>query len=89
MKQAKAITVKGRVQGVGFRFSAAHKAEELGIKGFVENRPDGKVYIEAEGDPEGLNSFISWCGKGPLTANVDDVVTQDIPVQDFNRFGIK
>ena len=51
MKQALAITVKGRVQGVGFRFSTVREAEELGIKGFVENRMDGSVYIEAEGEP--------------------------------------
>lgn len=89
MKQALAITVKGRVQGVGFRFSAVREAEELGIKGFVENRMDGSVYIEAEGEPEALNKLVSWCWKGPVTARVEDVTTQEIPVQNFKRFGVK
>jgi len=50
MKKHVNITVKGRVQGVGFRYSAMEAAEELGIKGFVRNMPDGSVYIEAEGE---------------------------------------
>jgi acylphosphatase len=89
MKQALAITVKGRVQGVGFRFSTVREAEELGIKGFVENRMDGSVYIEAEGEPEALNKLVRWCWKGPATARVEDVTTQEIPVQNFKRFGVK
>lgn len=89
MKQALAITVKGRVQGVGFRFSAVREAENLGITGFVENRMNGTVYIEAEGEPEALNKMVSWCWKGPATASVDNVVTQEIPVQNFKRFGVK
>ena len=89
MKQALAITVKGRVQGVGFRFSAVREAEELGIKGFVENRMDGSVYIEAEGEPEALSKLVGWAWKGPVTARVEDVITQEIPVQNFKRFGVK
>lgn len=88
MKQALAITVKGRVQGVGFRFSTVRKAEELGLKGFVENRMDGSVYIEAEGDPESLNKLIDWCREGPVTARVVDVFTQEIPVQNLKRFSV-
>ncbi len=89
MKQALAITVKGRVQGVGFRFSTVREAENLGIKGFVENRMDGTVYIEAEGEPEALNKFVNWCWKGPATASVDNVSTQEIPLHNFKRFGVK
>ena len=89
MKQALAITVKGRVQGVGFRFSTVREAEMLGITGFVENRMNGTVYIEAEGEPEALNKLVNWCWKGPGTASVDNVTTQEIPVQNFKRFGVK
>ena len=89
MIQAMAITVRGRVQGVGFRFSTVRKAEELGIKGFVENRSNGTVYIEAEGEAEDLNQFINWCWQGPVSARVEDVVTQEIPVQSFGKFGVR
>jgi acylphosphatase len=89
MKQALAITIKGRVQGVGFRFSTVRKAEELGIKGFVENRMNGSVYIEAEGEPGELNKFVSWCWEGPVSARVENVISQEIPQQNFRRFSVK
>jgi two-component system LytT family response regulator len=46
----KNIRITGRVQGVGFRYSARSLASSLGIKGFVRNLPNGEVYIEAEGN---------------------------------------
>ena len=89
MKNALAITISGRVQGVGFRFSAVHKAGELDIKGFVKNRSDGTVYIEAEGDPGNLNKFVNWCWQGPSSARVENVTKQEIPARDHTRFGVK
>lgn len=89
MKNALAITIQGSVQGVGFRFSAVHKAQELDIKGFVKNQPDGTVYIEAEGEPERVNDFVNWCWQGPPAARVEHVTKQEIPVQDLTRFGVK
>lgn len=59
------ITVKGRVQGVGFRYSTLREARRLGISGFVRNMPDGSVYIEAEASEEVLKIFIKWCEQGP------------------------
>jgi acylphosphatase len=59
------ILVTGHVQGVFYRASTKAKADELGITGFVQNRPDGKVYIEAEGTDEELDLFKTWCSKGP------------------------
>ena len=50
MKKSVIIVVRGRVQGVFFRASAAEKAAELRLAGFVRNEPDGSVYMEAEGD---------------------------------------
>ncbi|HNU41845.1 MAG TPA: acylphosphatase, partial [Cyclobacteriaceae bacterium] len=46
------ILVTGTVQGVYYRASTKQKADELGIKGFVRNQPDGSVYIEAEAPAE-------------------------------------
>ena len=67
------IRINGRVQGVGFRFSARNIAKAYGIKGFVRNEPDGSVYIEAEGEEENMNRFIIWCRKGPAMSYVTDV----------------
>ena len=89
MKNALALTLSGRVQGVGFRFSTVHKAEQFNIKGFVKNQPDGTVYIEAEGEPENLNHFLEWCHEGPPSANVENVQKQEIPIQNFKRFSLK
>ena len=89
MKNALAITITGRVQGVGFRFSAVNKAHQLGLKGFVKNKMDGTVYIEAEGEPQQLNEMVNWCWQGPSSARVDEVTKQEIPVRDYNRFGVQ
>ncbi|PKP49853.1 MAG: hypothetical protein CVT92_14890 [Bacteroidetes bacterium HGW-Bacteroidetes-1] len=48
MIKAVIIQIFGRVQGVGFRYYTVHKAMELGVYGFVQNKGDGSVYIEAE-----------------------------------------
>ncbi|MFO8234387.1 MAG: acylphosphatase [Bacteroidales bacterium] len=89
MKQAVALTLQGRVQNVGFRFSAKRKAEELDVKGFVKNQIDGTVYIEAEGEPETVNKFISWCHEGPPSAIVEKVNKETIPVNGYKQFVIK
>lgn len=67
------IKINGRVQGVFFRLSAKKMADKLSIKGFAKNMPDGSLYIEAEGDEEGLDQFISWCKKGPKLAKVSKI----------------
>ena len=74
------ILVTGKVQGVFFRATTKAKADELGIRGFVRNQPDGRVYIEAEGDPGVLSAFESWCKKGPPRARVErlDVTGGDV-----------
>jgi len=89
MKQAFAVTLSGRVQNVGFRFSTVEKAQELGIHGFVKNKADGTVYIEAEGEAEDLNRFLDWCKEGPPAAKVQDAETQEMPIQEFTSFHVK
>ena len=89
MKKALMIIVSGKVQGVGFRYSALKKANELGIKGYIRNKSDGTVYIEIEGEPETLDFFIVWCKNGPSWAQVNDVYYEDIPLSSFVNFEIK
>ncbi|WP_420576316.1 acylphosphatase [Ekhidna sp.] len=73
------IKVTGRVQGVFFRASTKEKADELGVKGWVRNEPDGSVLIEAEGEEFKMNEFREWCSIGPPAAHVKDILVKDIP----------
>jgi acylphosphatase len=67
------LLVLGRVQGVGFRAMAADVADRLELIGWVRNRPDGSVEIEAEGPDPQMAEFVAWCRHGPRYARVDTV----------------
>lgn len=83
------IIVKGRVQGVGFRYAAKNMARSLGLNGFVRNIPDGSVYIEIEGNEDNIKDFIRWCRLGPERAIVKDVLVEKGIFQDFGSFETK
>lgn len=83
------INIYGKVQGVGFRYCALQKANELGITGFVKNRNDGSVYIEADGEHEIIEEFVLWCRQGPACSRVNDIKVVDIPFNDYKSFGVK
>jgi acylphosphatase len=82
------ICVSGKVQGVFFRASTKEQADQLGIKGFVRNEPNGDVYIEAEGDEEKLKIFSDWCRRGPNLACVDSFKAEEADLKKFIRFEI-
>ena len=64
--------IKGRVQGVGFRWFAVHQAQKIGgISGWVRNEADGSVEILARGEEEKIDEMILACQKGPALARVD------------------
>ena len=83
------ITVIGHVQGVGFRYHTLREAELLEIRGFVNNQPDGSVYIEAEGESEKLEVFVQWCRKGPPHARVLLAEVKRIEVRNYEKFQIE
>jgi acylphosphatase len=66
-------TIRGRVQGVGFRYSAIWEAQRLGIKGWVRNTAAGTVEVWAEGLAEKLAQFSAWLHQGPPLSRVDSV----------------
>jgi len=72
MKRAH-VFVSGRVQGVWFRASTRDKAEELSLKGWVRNLPDGRVEAVFEGDDRAVEEMVEWCRHGPPMARVDRV----------------
>lgn len=65
------ITIKGRVQGVGFRQFVKHKAQDFDIKGWVKNMPDGSVFVKAEGDEKDMEPFVEYLKRGPSMGRVD------------------
>jgi acylphosphatase len=83
------IHVKGRVQGVGFRWSAAREAMSLGITGYIKNLGDGSVYIEAEGPAQQLDIFVEWCRRGPGIGHVQSVNVTTFPPVNFTDFKIE
>jgi acylphosphatase len=83
------VRVFGRVQGVGFRYSALHHAISLGIKGYVRNMRDGSVKLEIEGTEQAVNEMIKWCRLGPPHGHVSDVYTSGSDLIGFTDFTIR
>jgi acylphosphatase len=67
------LTVRGRVQGVGYRAACCQKARELDLNGWVRNRSDGSVEVQAEGSLHQLTELRLWCERGPQAAEVRSV----------------
>ncbi len=67
------VVVHGRVQGVGFRYSAQRRAVEAGVDGWVRNRGDGTVEAVLEGDAEAVERVLAFLREGPRGAEVTDV----------------
>jgi len=79
--------VSGRVQGVGFRFSARREALRLGLTGWVRNLDDGDVELRAEGQRGALADFRAWLQEGPPGAWVERVDARPVePTGSFSTF---
>lgn len=72
------VLIRGRVQGVGYRWFAREAARELGLTGTVKNMPDGSVYICVQGDQQAIFKFISQLRKGPSFSTVIDVDISEV-----------
>jgi acylphosphatase len=89
MKKAVIIKVYGRVQGVSFRHYTLSKANEFNITGFVKNKADGSVHIEAEGNPNDLETFVDWCRQGPGWSRITKIEKQYYDAVGYSDFVIK
>jgi len=69
-------TVRGRVQGVGYRVFALREAGDLGLAGFVANMADGSVRVVAEGNRADLEALLERLEEGPPAGIVERVVTR-------------
>ena len=76
---AKRFIVRGRVQGVGFRWFVDHEARQLGVNGWVRNNFDGSVEVLAMGNEQQLATLKQRLQRGPRAARVDEV--EEIPAE--------
>lgn len=82
-------TVTGVVQGVNFRYYTMRRARQLGLRGWVANRRDGKVETVAEGPQSSLIEFLEFLHQGPPAAFVSQVTTRwEEASGEFSGFGI-
>ena len=83
------IRVNGRVQGVWFRKYTLEAAVSFNLRGFVENAPDGSVYLEAEGSREDLMQLMDWLKDGSPLSRVEEVSYAEGPITGFTSFEIR
>jgi acylphosphatase len=81
--------VKGRVQGVGYRYFVRRNAESLGITGFARNLDDGSVEVVAEGDGEALKRLEAELRQGPSFAQIESVESAPITARGDQGFHIR
>ena len=87
---ARRFIVRGRVQGVGFRWFVEREAHILGIAGWVRNNADSSVEVLAQGTKEQLAELRSRLRQGPRAARVDDVEeSESRPISEMNTFRIE
>ncbi len=85
-RTARRWVIRGRVQGVGFRYFAQHAASGLGLTGYARNLDDGSVEVYASGSPEKLSDFAALLHQGPRWADVRGVEEQEAAVQQYGSF---
>jgi acylphosphatase len=83
--ETRLVRVRGRVQGVGYRYACVRHARALGITGWVRNRMDDSVEALLQGTPQQLAQMCDWMRDGMPAALVDDMEVADVPPP-FPRF---
>lgn len=89
LRMAFFLTIRGTVQGVGFRRAMARRARELHVGGWVRNRPDGTVEALIEGSPEAVRAILAWCRQGPPFAFVTTVDAVNAAAEGQDHFIIR
>jgi acylphosphatase len=88
-KVRKRAIVHGRVQGVFFRDTTRRRAQSRGVAGWACNRSDGAVEAVFEGEPEAVESILSFLREGPRGAEVEDVEVIDEQPEGLSGFEIR
>jgi DNA ligase D-like protein (predicted 3'-phosphoesterase) len=82
-------TVRGTVQGVGFRETTLRRARDLGVFGWVRNAEDGTVLVHAEGPEPAVAGLLGFLDEGPMAAAVESVEVEDAKVEGHEQFAIR
>ncbi len=88
MVVCKRVRYSGRVQGVGFRYTAQYVAAAYPITGYVRNLPDGDVELVAEGQPEHVQAFLAEVAR-QMAPNIDRSDESDEPPGGYTAFRIR
>ena len=83
---ARRYFVRGRVQGVGYRYFVERAAAELGLTGYAKNLDDGRVEVYAAGPADRLKQLAGMLWQGPRWADVHGVEEQEAAVQQYGSF---
>ena len=83
------VVVHGRVQGVFYRGSTVERAREVGVNGWVRNRPDGTVEAVFEGSAEQVAEMVRYCREGPPWARVERIEEFEEAPEDLGGFGVR
>lgn len=78
------VTIRGRVQGVGYRAWVEHQAVRLGLDGWVRNRRDGSVEALFAGPEDVVAEMMARCRRGPSAAHVDAVAAEQAQPDELN-----
>jgi acylphosphatase len=70
---ARRLEIRGRVQGVGYRWAMVEEAQRMGIRGWVRNRRDGTVEAMVTGTPAAIDRIVAWARTGPSGSVVEAV----------------
>jgi acylphosphatase len=90
MQRRVRFRVSGRVQGVAYRASAVDAAVQHDCVGWVRNLPTGDVEGLVQGEASAVDAFLAWAARGPASARVDRLLTDDEEVaDDLRRFEIR
>ena len=81
--------VRGRVQGVGYRYFVLRHAEDLGVAGFARNQADGSVEVIAEGDAAALAKLEQRLGEGPAFGHVTGVEREAVAERGASGFHVR
>jgi acylphosphatase len=89
MTIARHLRITGLVQGVFFRAWTREQAEQLDIRGWVRNCPDGAVEAHLEGDKSAVEQLIDSMRQGPPNARVDHLQVGEAAAENFGRFEVR
>lgn len=86
---ARHVYVKGRVQGVAFRWYAQERANQLGVSGWIRNLDDGRVEVWVEGEQDSVEQMLAWLRRGPPSARVEGLEVSEREPENLPAFEVR